>query len=161
MGVGKPRCLDHLAGVHFAEARDVLRHAAGEQRHVLGQVTDVPAERCSIPAGDIGAVEAHHAGLGRPDAQQQAEERGLATAGRSKQREEFVLADIERNAVDGRNAAETPGDAVDGQYRPRRAHGAIVPRLRRCDSASTTTLTAMTMVASALISGVMPKRIME
>ena len=39
------------------------------------------------------------------------------------------------------------------------AHGAIVPRLRRCDSVSAMTLTAMTMVASALISGVTPKRI--
>ena len=46
-----------------------------------------------------------------------------------------------------------------GEQRARRGHGAIVPRLRRCESVSAVTLTAMTMVASALISGVMPKRI--
>ena len=62
-------------------------------------------------------------------------------------------------AVDGGRAPETLGDAVDGEQRARRGHGAIVPRLRRCERASAVTLTAMTMVASALISGVTPKRI--
>ena len=47
------------------------------------------------------------------------------------------------------------------EKRARIAHGATVPRLSRCDSVSAMTLTAMTMVASALISGVMPKRIIE
>ena len=55
--------------------------------------------------------------------------------------------------------AEALGDAVDGRERARRGHGASVPRLRRCESTSAVTLTAMTIVASALISGVMPKRI--
>ena len=67
----------------------------------------------------------------------------------------------QRDVVDGVDRAEALADAVDGEQGARRAHGATSPRLSRCDSVSAVTLTAMTMVASALISGVMPKRIIE
>ena len=40
-------------------------------------------------------------------------------------------------------------------------HWPTIPRFSRCEIVSAITLTAMTMVASALISGVMPKRIIE
>ena len=40
-------------------------------------------------------------------------------------------------------------------------HWPTIPRLSRCEMVSAITLTAMTIVASALISGVMPKRIIE
>ena len=48
------------------EPRDVFGDRAGEQLHVLRQVADVPAERVAIPARDVGAVEAHDAGLRAP-----------------------------------------------------------------------------------------------
>ena len=108
---------------------------------------------------DVGAVEQDAARVRRLEAGEHAEQRGLAAAGGPEQREELVLADVERDAVDGGRPAEALGDAVDREQRARRGHGAIVPRFRRCESASAVTLTAMTMVASALISGVMPKRI--
>ena len=60
-----------------------------------------------------------------------------------------------------RHRAETLGDAIDAEQRALVGHGATAPRFRRCESASAMTLTAMTIVASALISGVMPKRIIE
>ena len=108
---------------------------------------------------DVDAVEQDAARVRRLEAGKQAEQRGLAAAGRAEQREELVLADVERDRVDRGRAAEALGHAVDGKQRARRAHGAIVPRFRRCDRASAVMQTAITIVASALISGVMPKRI--
>ena len=68
-----------------------------------------------------------------------------------------------------RISSETPSTALTApkrlltasivEQRARLAHGATSPRLSRCDNVSAVMLTAMTMVASALISGVMPKRI--
>ena len=112
-------------------------------------------------AGDVVAVEQDAAVAGRLEAGEHAQQRGLAAAGGAKQREELVLADIERDAVDGGDPAEILRHLIDGQQRARFAHWPMIPRLSRCDRVSAVTLTAMTMVASALISGVTPKRIME
>ena len=71
----------------------------------------------------------------------------------------LVLADAERHAVDRTDCTEALADRVDLEQRPRLAHAGTSPRLRRCDNVSAVMLTAMTMVASALISGVTPKRI--
>ncbi len=105
------------------------------------------------------AVEQYAPVIGRLEAGQHAQQRGLAAARGSEQSEEFVLADVERNAVDGGHPAEILRHMIDGQQRARFAHWPMTPRLSRCDRVSAVMLTAMTMVASALISGVMPKRI--
>ena len=113
-------------------------------------------------ADDVPAVEQDAAAVRRLEAGQHAQQRGLAAAGGPEQGEELVLADVERDAVDRREPAEALGDPVDRRAGSGRALMARpVPRLSRCESVSAMTLTAMTMVASALISGVMPKRIIE
>ena len=61
--------------------------------------------------------------------------------------------------VDGGPPAEIRSDGIEFQHCAR--HWPTIPRFSLCDMASAITLTAMTMVASALISGVMPKRIIE
>ena len=63
--------------VHL-EARDVLRHGAGEQLHVLRQVTHMSAEILRQPLLDRCAVEADLAAPGGPDADQHAGKRRLA-----------------------------------------------------------------------------------
>ena len=108
---------------------------------------------------DVAPVEQDASFAGRLEAGQHPEQRCLAAARRPEQGEELVLADFQRHAVDGADRAEALADLVDVEQGLGFAHGATSPRLSRCDSVSAVMLTAMTMVASALISGVMPKRI--
>ena len=65
------------------QPRDVGRDAAGEQLHVLRQVADGAAECIAVPARDVGAIQAHRAGLRLADAQQQPQQRGLARCTRA------------------------------------------------------------------------------
>ena len=150
LGPGEP--------LHLQPVGDVAAHAHVREEGVglEHQVERPPVRR---DRRDVDAVEQDAARVRRLEAGEQAQERGLAAAGRAEEGEELVLADVERHGLDGGRAPETLRDAVDGEQRARRGHGAIVPRLRRCERASAVTLTAITMVASALISGVTPKRI--
>src|SRR6056297_3780405 len=75
------------------ETRDVLRHRAAEELHVLRQVAQVAPELFGIPVVHLGAVEAHGTGRRghRPD--KMAHERGLARPARTDDREHLALGD--------------------------------------------------------------------
>jgi hypothetical protein len=64
-------------------------------------------------AGEIRAVEDHAAGLGRLQAGEQAQQRGLAAARRTAQSEEFALMNGEGYAVDSGEFTESPGDPLE------------------------------------------------
>ena len=59
------------------EARDVLRHGAGQQLDVLRQIADVLAERIRRPLIERGAVETDAAAHRPPDADQHARQRAI------------------------------------------------------------------------------------
>ncbi|MNN80808.1 hypothetical protein D3C81_1975700 [compost metagenome] len=78
MHAGLAGGLDHRVAVYFTEAGDVLGDGALEQLHILRQVAQPGAEFFLVPLEHVGAVQAYLAGLGRPDADQQAGKGRLA-----------------------------------------------------------------------------------
>ena len=67
---------------------------------------------------DPFAAEQNAAAIEFAEAGDHPQERGLSAAGGPKQREEFTVADCERNVVDRAHAAESTGDPVnrDGSH---------------------------------------------
>ena len=63
-------------------------------------------------AGKVRAVEQDAALVRRLEAGEQAQQRGLAAAGGTEQREELALVDVERQAVDRGEVAEALGDGA-------------------------------------------------
>ena len=69
----------------------------------------------------------HHAPLVRRlEAGEQAQQRGLAAAGRPQEREELARIDLEGQVIDGREGAEPLGDALERDER--RHSGKLIPR---------------------------------
>ena len=66
---------------------------------------------------DILAVEQNAAGVGRLEAGQHSQQRGLAAAARTEQREELAGVDVERQRVDRAKPAECLDDRVNAQER--------------------------------------------
>jgi len=69
-------CGDHglVVGLRL-ETGDVLRHRAGEQLHILRQVSDVAAEQIGRPLVECGAVEPDVSAHRLPDPDEYAGER--------------------------------------------------------------------------------------
>ncbi len=63
-------------------------------------------------AGHVLAVDQDAAGVGRLEAGQQAQQRGLAAARAAQQGEQLAAFDVEIDAVDGGDRAEALGDAL-------------------------------------------------
>ena len=97
-----------------------------EQRVALEHHVDRPPVRRH--AGDVLAVEQDAALVGRLEAGEHAQQRGLAAAGRAEQREELALVDVERHAVDGGEAAEALGDAARSATSAAMRHAIIFGR---------------------------------
>ena len=57
MGSCHLRCRDDLLGVHFAQAGDIVCHAAREEFHVLGKIADVLAELVLVPGLNVDTIE--------------------------------------------------------------------------------------------------------
>ena len=74
-GIGALGRSKHRLRRRFAEAGDVLGDRAGEEFDILRQVADVFAEAAARPVGDVGPVKTDGAGIGRPDAKQQTQQR--------------------------------------------------------------------------------------
>ena len=74
MTAGQHRGLDDEIGVAVLEPRDVLRDRAGEQLHVLRQISDIAPKLLRIPMAEIIAVEAHRSAQNRPNADENARE---------------------------------------------------------------------------------------
>jgi len=93
-----PRFADHLQG-----KRHVVEHAlVGEQLEVLEHRPDVPPEVRDLPRRELGDVLAGHVdvalgGLLLP--QHQADERGLAGAGRPDDEDELALVDLDGDVL--------------------------------------------------------------
>ena len=85
-----------------------------------------PARSCS--------VEHDASGVRLFEAREHAQQRGLAAAGRSEQREELAREDIERQRVDGDEIAEALGDVVERDDGPCR-HGGTLKHI--CDGGET------------------------
>ena len=70
--------------------------------------------------------------VGRLEAGDRAQQRGLAAARRAEQREELVVGDVERDAVQGDRVAVDGADAVDAEQGCGGHFGVPVSRVRRC-----------------------------
>ena len=73
--------VDLLVGRVVPHPADVVLDRAGEQLHVLRQVSDVLAELPLVPVAQVHQVEPHVARGGQDRADQHLAERGLARAG--------------------------------------------------------------------------------
>ncbi len=81
------------------------------------------ADQVGRHALDLAAVEPDGAGVGRVQARDQVEQRGLAGAVRADQRVDLAGADREAGVADGADAAEMLRDAFDLQHRSLEAFG--------------------------------------
>ena len=82
---------DHLVGASqlrrgndgsargIAKAADVLCHGSLDQAVLLRQVAHIGAQMVLVPCINVGTVEPHHALRCRPDAHEQARQRGLSS----------------------------------------------------------------------------------
>ena len=107
------------------------------------------------------AVDLDAARLGRLEAGDRAQQRGLAAARRAEQGEELVVGDVERDAVQGDRVAVDGADAVDAEQGCGGHFVVPVSRVSRCAAITVTMLTSRRRVARALTSGVTPKRTIE
>ena len=83
--------------------RDVLRDRhVREKPGALEHVADAPPERDRVGRPHVLAAHPHRASARVDQAVDQAQQRGLARAGRADNGEEFALAHVERNAVEHR-----------------------------------------------------------
>ena len=108
--------------------RDVLQHAqALERLHELEGAADAGVAGAIGPqAGDHLAVQADGAGVGREDAGDHVEDRGLARAVGADQRMDRAGRHAEAHVVHRAQAAEALADAVE--LEPRAAHGRRSPK---------------------------------
>ncbi|MNV13419.1 hypothetical protein D3C71_1040580 [compost metagenome] len=88
--------------VHFAKTRNIVGDVALEQLHVLWQITEPGAEFALVPGEYVRAVQAHLAGLRRPDPDQQAGEGGFARGGRADDAKAFTGDQAEAHAAQNR-----------------------------------------------------------
>ncbi len=104
---------------HLQRKRDVAldRHVR-EQRVALEHRAH--RARFGRAAGEVLAVEQDAARVGKVEARDHPQQRRLAAAGRTEQREEFAGLDREADVVDGREVAETPRDTLYVEQRHRR-----------------------------------------
>ena len=95
----RARISSRRQALHLQPVGDVGAHAhMREQRVGLEHQVDRPLVRRQ--RRDVAAVEQDAPVARRLEAGEHAQQRGLAAAGRAEQREELVLADVERDAVD-------------------------------------------------------------
>ena len=106
--------LGHTPALHLEREGDVLRHRAmREQKEVLEHHAD--AAQIGRQPGHVGAADLHPAAIGRLQAGNDAQQRGLARTAGPQQRKELAAADLEAYAVDGANCAEALLDRLDAQ----------------------------------------------
>src|SRR5205807_8138778 len=99
-----------------AGQRDVLenRQAMERPRDLEGAADAAIDDPVRRAAGDLMPVEIDRACRGHQRARQHVEDRALAGAVRADQAENLALLDPKRHSVDGREAAEALGEALDG-----------------------------------------------
>jgi hypothetical protein len=82
-----------------------------EQRVVLEHEAHAPLADRAV--GDVLVAEQDAAAVGEIQARDQAQQRGLARAGRSQQRDQLAGADVEVDPLQGGKLAELLGDVAD------------------------------------------------
>ena len=98
-----------------AEADIALDREMGKQRVALEHHVDRPAVRRH--GADVLAVEQDAAFAQRLETGKQAQQRGLAAAGRTEQREEFAVSDVEGELVERDDVAEALGHLLEAHQR--------------------------------------------
>ncbi|MCY1368043.1 hypothetical protein D9M69_550020 [compost metagenome] len=104
------------ADQHVVEHREVREHAPvleGTRQAAL-------CELLRGQAGDVVAVEAHLPGIGLVQAGDEVEQRGLARTVRADHAQQFALAHLQVDGVDGREPAEAAHEAADLKQRRHR-----------------------------------------
>ncbi len=121
----------HFRGVRRAEARDVLRHGAAEQLHVLRQVAEVWPQIFARPRGHVGAIQPHHARRRLPYADDEARQRRLARSARTDQAERLSRRQLEGNAAQDDFVAQPEGYAfeLDSAFRRRKLRAGVRRRV--------------------------------
>jgi hypothetical protein len=100
------------ARLHAQAEGDVLEHRhVAEQRVVLEHEADVPFARA--PRQRILAIEGNLAGIGPVEAGDDAQQRGLAGTGRTEQRQQLAIVDLEIDAIEGFEATELLDEIPD------------------------------------------------
>src|SRR3954471_16376219 len=120
-----------FAGLPFEAAeREVVGNGhAGEQAPALRHVSDAaPGDRRGGKPRDFLAGEGDRAGLGRRDADQRLEQRGLAGTVAAEQRDDLILGNVKRDRIDDVALAVKRVDLVDRKQR----RGARRGRRRFC-----------------------------
>ena len=111
---------------HAQAEGDVVRHRhVGKQRIGLEHHRGVAPVRRHV--GHVAVAEPDLAAVGRDEAGHHPQRRGLAAAGRPEQRDELAIGHIERDIIDGGEAAITPRHMGQRQ----RAHRCVGRRSHR------------------------------
>jgi len=95
---------------HVVEERESAERSRDLKRATDPEIDD-PVRR--LP-GDLAPLEANRARVRRERTGEHVEDRALAGSVRADQAEDLALLDRERHAVDGREATEALGEALDG-----------------------------------------------
>jgi hypothetical protein len=95
---------------HVIQEREPAERARDLERAANAEIDDAIWR---LP-GDLAPLEPDRAGIGRERAGEHVEDRALAGAVGADQADDLALLDSERHAVDGGEAAEALGEALDG-----------------------------------------------
>ena len=87
----------------LAAVGDVLANRAGEQPRVLQHHAEHAPQRAALQLADVDAVHANRAAVDVVEPHQQVDERRLAGAGRTDDRDHLPGRDVERHVVDERH----------------------------------------------------------
>jgi hypothetical protein len=102
----------HAARLDAQAEGDVLEHRhVAEQRVVLEHEAHLPLAHVHV--GGVLAREQDAARVGRLQARDDAQQRGLAAARRAQQREQLARADVQRHVPQGMEVAELLADVAN------------------------------------------------
>jgi hypothetical protein len=137
--VGQADHLQQLVGAPPAVGRAVLAHPQPEAHVVQGGHVREQAvaleHHAHVPPGrgdpgDVLAVDGDRAGIGRLEAGQDPQRRGLAAARRAEQRDQLARRDVQRQPMERADGAKGAGQVAQGDRRAVAAGPGNL--LRRC-----------------------------
>ena len=136
------------ARLHAQAEGDVLEHRhVAEQRVVLEHEADVAL--AGAVAQRILAVDPHFAGIRPVEAGDDPQQRGLARTGRTEQRQQFALADLQVDIVERGERAELLDDVPDFNGHVVSSPAGFVASSRRRSSTVFTTSVIRASIASS------------
>mgnify|MGYP003694507953 CR=1 FL=1 len=119
------RGADHRLRIQLLQARDVVRRRVpANSSHLLRQIAHGAAEQIAVAARDVGAVEAHLAGLRHRRSEQQAHQRRLAGGARPDDAE-AVAGEQRENATPRITRCASGGRRENQPFRRRAGPSAV------------------------------------